>query len=91
MLELIGHKSEPHWKEKKILDDFLSFKKTHNGIKFISRMISHPIAVLPRYIIEIPEPIQAKVVVVEAKDVQTTLKLFPTSARYKEYPCLRMI
>ena len=46
-----------------------------------SRMISHPIAILPRYITEIPEPIEAKVVVVEAKDVQTTLKLFPTSAR----------
>jgi len=46
-------------------------------------MISHPIAVLPRYITEIPEPIEAKVVVVEAKDVQTTLKLFPTSARLK--------
>jgi len=48
-------------------------------------MISHPIAVLPRYITEIPEPIEAKVVVVEAKDVQTTLKLFPTSARYWRY------
>jgi len=46
-------------------------------------MISHPIAILPRYITEIPEPIEAKVVVVEAKYVQTTLKLFPTSARLK--------
>ena len=45
-------------------------------------MISHPTAVLPRYITEIPEPIKAKVVIVEAKDVQSTLKLFPTSARY---------
>ena len=45
-------------------------------------MISHPTAVLPRYITEIPEPIKAKVVIVQAKDVQSTLKLFPTSARY---------